>query len=94
MQWLLGVLGVGALVALAFGAWWFSRRPRHATTLTSEARPPAGYSVWAYERGSWHLMEDRSAPDFVPGPPPVEAGPHEGYCVKVTSVRPVEGPAT
>jgi hypothetical protein len=57
--------------------------------LLHTSRPPGtpGFSVYCFEKGSWNLLEDRSERGFVPGPPPAESGPFDGYCVKVTSVR-------
>lgn len=48
----------------------------------------AGFSVWSFEKGSWRMVEDRSGKGYVPGSAPKGKGQFDGYCVKVTSVRP------
>jgi hypothetical protein len=92
MNWLIGVIGVGAAVLLALMLWWFFQGiERFASPFhTSAKKREAGYSVWSYQSASWSLQEDRSAPGHLPGQPPVEAGLFDGYCVRVTSVQRAE----
>lgn len=89
MEWFLGAIAVGAVVVVAI-LWW-SRSddvPGYSSSGQSSNSPGgSGYSVWSYERGFWTLTEDLSAQGYVPGPAPRTAGPCEGYCVKVVSVR-------
>jgi hypothetical protein len=89
MEWLLGALAAVAVLALII--WlllpWLTRPLSSSRHHSSQSAPETGYSVWSYQGGTWRLFEDRSAPGFVPGPPPAEPGLHEGYCVKVISVR-------
>ncbi len=91
MEWVFVLLAAGALVGLALLLWWFFTK-RSAELLSSHFEPEAGYCVWCYEQGKWRVIEDRSAPGFVPGPAPTAPGLHEGACVKVTSVRDSRGP--
>jgi hypothetical protein len=89
--WLLGLLGVA--VAMALAVWLGSSAPEGGgkpPTHTSHARDRSGYSIYCFEKGSWSLQEDRSAPGFVAGGPPAEAGQFEGDCVKVQSVPKAE----
>jgi hypothetical protein len=92
MNWLIGVIGVGAALLLALVLWRLFQRPvRFASPLlTSRKRSETGYSVWSYEDANWSLQEDKSAPGHVPGQPPAQAGLFDGYCVRVTSVQSVE----
>jgi hypothetical protein len=89
MKWFLGALAAGAVLALVL--WllrrWLTRPLSSSRAFSSHHAAETGYSVWSYEGGTWRLFEDRSAPGFVPGPPPAEPGLHEGYCMKVISVR-------
>jgi hypothetical protein len=100
MYWFIALL---VLVAVGLAIWWWrSRRPVKMThgimthALTLGITTPRvltigvceeGHSVWCFEGGKWCLIEDESAPGFIPGPPPVEPGSFEGHCKKVTSVR-------
>ncbi len=97
MEWFLGALAVGVLILLVILLWWLLTKgagPTSSALPTSGNFVGTGYSVWSYERGKWNLLEDRSASGFVPGPPPTEPGLHEGYCIRVVSVRPSGGPPT
>jgi hypothetical protein len=69
-----------------------AKKQERPKALSSRAPRPPGFSVWAYEKESWSLLEDRSERGFVPGPPPAEPGLFDGYCMKVTSVRGLGGP--
>jgi hypothetical protein len=87
MNWLIGLIGVGAAILLALLLWWLFQRSR-PPFLTSPGSPnQAGYSIWSFQGGRWSLQEDRSASGYVPGPPPTEAGQFDGDCMRVTSVR-------
>jgi hypothetical protein len=85
MEWFLG--GLGVLIVVALAAWWLSRKKKRKLDTSSKSVVGPGFSVWSYEGGSWRRLEDRSSPGFIPGPPPTEPGRHEGYCVKVPSIR-------
>jgi hypothetical protein len=93
MYWVLGLLGLGAGIALALWLWWLWKK---RLGLSGSRGPSgfggAGYSVWRFERGNWSLLEDRSAPGFVPGPPPSEPGLFDGYCMKVASIQALRAP--
>jgi hypothetical protein len=90
MNWLLALL---ILAGILLFIWWLTRKPFRMTHgrwthgYFSRGFHHGGHSVWCYEGGTWRLMEDHSAPGFVPGPPPAQPGTFEGECVKVTSVR-------
>jgi hypothetical protein len=93
MDWLIWpIVVVAAAILLALWLWWFFQRPkRHLSAFQTSASPGReGYSIWCFQGGRWSLVEDRSAPGFVPGPPPVEPGQFDGYCVRVASVRSAE----
>jgi hypothetical protein len=91
MEWILGAIVAIAVVALV--VWLLLPRP-HLGHSSRVAQSPyareTGYSVWAYEKGGWKILEDKSAVGFVPGRRPDGSGAHEGYCVKVDSVPVVE----
>src|SRR3954447_18657840 len=84
MIWLLVVL---VLAAIFLAIWWrLTRRPLARTQGLRGIRGQRltmgmndeGHSVWSYEEGQWRLVEDQSAPGFVPGPAPAEPGLYEG----------------
>jgi hypothetical protein len=91
VNWLPIVLLIAGTAAVAFWLWLlFKKRPvfsRFSRSSHMFLFGAAGYSVWCFEGGSWRLLEDKSAPGFIPGPPPAQPGPCEGYCVKVPSIR-------
>ena len=91
MNWLIGVIAVGAAILLALMLWWyFHRSGAFFSGPRTELPPRTGYSVWSFQGANWRLEEDRSLAGFVPGPAPNEAGLFEGYCVKVASVQRAE----
>lgn len=82
----LGLLAFAAAIALALPLWAVSREPGKFSRVRTQVPGKTGYSVWSFEGGKWGLAEDRSAPGFVPGPPPAEPGQFEGHSLRVTSV--------
>ena len=88
MNWLIGLIGVGAAILLVLVLWSLFQRAGRLSSPVNTGKPSkAGFSVWSFQGASWSLHEDRSAPGHVPGRPPAEAGLFEGYCIRVTSVR-------
>lgn len=93
MDSLVGVVVAVAVLAgtgIALWFWWQSNAlPATVTftTLIDSVLLAAGDSVWCFEGGKWKLLEDKSAPGFVPGLPPTEPGQFDGYCLRVISVR-------
>jgi hypothetical protein len=92
-QWLLGLLAVGAVFALAFWLWCLTQKPGKFSR-SRHSHPhhgaEAGCSVWCFQGGNWGLLEDKSGAGFVPGPAPSEPGLFDGYCMKVASIRDAE----
>ena len=88
MSWLYWILAAGAAIALAILLWWYFFKRIQMTHRDDWPRiDDGGHSVWCFQKGSWVLLEDKSAPGFVPGLPPDEPGTFEGYCIKVRSVK-------
>jgi len=85
-QWQIGlvVLGVAILVMVLL---WRMLRGFRPTSSTPSTRPGnSAIASGVYRGGVWVMTEDRSAPGYVPGPPPTRPGEHEGYSVQVISV--------
>lgn len=95
MTWLLGLLALGVTIALTIQLWYLSKMPekhsRSVRAVLSHHFSGAGYSVWCYQHGHWTMLENRSAPGHLPGPPPTQPGVCDGYCLKVASVRAPKG---
>jgi hypothetical protein len=89
MYWFPVVLGIGAVIALAFLVWrWLWKQDSgYSGSAPLHPHDGAGFSVWSFRSGRWSLVEDKSAPGFAPGPPPAVPGQYEGHCLKVTSIR-------
>jgi hypothetical protein len=82
------IILAGVAIALAILVWWYFFKGIQITHRQDWPRiDDGGHSVWCFQQGSWSLLEDKSAPGFVPGPPPAEPGAFDGYCMKVPSVK-------
>jgi hypothetical protein len=84
IYWLLGVAAAAVLALLLY--WWLRPTLKHSSG-SNPLQGDGGHSVWSFQSGRWSLLEDKSAPGYVHGPPPAGAGQHEGYCLRVTSSR-------
>lgn len=85
MGWLLALLGLAVVAALAILLYLFLKKLK-TSALHTHHPALGGFSVWCFQGGAWSLMEDNSAPGFVRGPPPAAPGLYDGYCMKVASV--------
>lgn len=81
----LSVLLVAGVIGVVL--WQLLRMPQ-TTSSSPHSRSHFGYSVWCYRGGNWEMLENHSAPGYVPGPPPTEPGEYDGHSVQVTSVPP------